>query len=188
MTRHVPRQTTSIPNWLFGLNLGAELKFAYSCLQHLAQQRKATGFTDTRARVVALVMAIGTWRDDEQVRHLIEALWIAELLDLRSWIRTDPPQPDEAMWTIGLTQPGREALEKLSPENASLLYGEICALARAYGCTFEEKAREGAESGTDGIILYGETRHNIGPYQTARWWGRKQWERAFEQAVREAGE
>lgn len=188
MTRAVPPKTTSIPNWLFGLHLEAELKFVYSCLQHLAQQRKATEFTDARASVVSQVMAMGTWRDSEWVCHLIQSLWIAELLDLRSWIRTDPPQPDEAMWTIGLIQPGREALEKLSPGNASLLYDEICALARSYGCTFEEKAREGAECGTDGVILYGKTRTNIGPYETARWWGRKQWERVFEQVAREAGE
>jgi hypothetical protein len=138
--------------------------------------------------VVSQVLAMGAWRDSESVRHLIQSLWIAELLDLRSWIRTDPHMPDEAMWTVGLIQPGREALEKLSPENASLLYDEVCALARSYGCSFEERAREGAEGGTDGVILYGETRHNIGPYQTARWWGRKQWEHVFEQAVREAGE
>ncbi len=188
MTRTVPPKTTSIPNWLFGLHLGAELKFVYSCLQHLAQQRRATEFTDARASVVAQVMAMGMWREAERVRHLIEALWIAGLLDLRSWIRTDPPQPDEAMWTVGLIQPDREALEKLSPENASLLYDEIRELARGYGCTFEEKARRGATVGTDAIISCGDTRKNIGPYETVQWWGRKQWEHVFAQVAREAGE
>ncbi|MBO0796310.1 MAG: hypothetical protein J2P36_35920 [Ktedonobacteraceae bacterium] len=114
---------TSIPNWLFEVQLAPFTKWVYVCLLRLFAQEGKNTLADTKDNIVSRVQEMGTWRKPpaNELEEIARHIWLLHYADLISldYSRWRPDEEAER-WTITLLQPTEDTIDHLKRSNENL--------------------------------------------------------------------